>query len=139
MYDWAVVFSILLFAFAIGLAIWLLIRSIVLWYFRINRIVELLEQIERNTRSGLREAYGQLQGEEEYYFRNGVRVTSKRLIVPPHEWHISQFQPVRVQSFGSKYRIYLLDKSGRQIHHLESDSEERIYLIADAINKAIKQ
>lgn len=41
-------------AFFVGffflLAAFLILREIILWYFRINRIVELLEKIEENTR-----------------------------------------------------------------------------------------
>lgn len=39
----------------ISLLIWWLVRGLVLWYFRVNEIVDLLAQIERNTRSMPRE------------------------------------------------------------------------------------
>lgn len=95
-------------------------------------------QIEQNTRS--RQASGQAPQavEEEYYSHNGVIVTDKRLVVPPHEWLIEQFQPVKVESARGKYRIDLLDKTGKQVHYLESDNQERIQLIAEAINKALQ-
>ena len=128
----------LIVALAVILFIWLVIRGIVLWYFRINRIVELLEQIERNTRPDLQTTRERLDNEEEYYSRNDVRITNKRIIIPPNEWQIGQFQPVKVESTKGKYRINLFDKSGREIHYLESDNEERINLIAEAINKAVK-
>ena len=69
-------------ALAVILFIWLVIRGIVLWYFRINRIVELLEQIERNTRPDLQTTRERLDNEEEYYSRNDVRITNKRIIIP---------------------------------------------------------
>jgi uncharacterized membrane protein YeaQ/YmgE (transglycosylase-associated protein family) len=95
-------------------------------------------QIERNTRSS-RQASGEAieVAEEEYHSQNGVIVTNKRLILPSNEWFIDQFQPVKVEPFDGKYRINLLDKSGRRVHHLNSDSQERLQLIAAAINKAL--
>lgn len=47
-----VAFGILL---GINLLIWWMIRGLVLWYFRINEIVDLLAQIERKTRYSLDE------------------------------------------------------------------------------------
>jgi hypothetical protein len=74
-------------------------------------------QIEQNTRSSGSLAQEMLAPtEEEYYARNGVLVTNKRLVVPPDEWLIEQFQPVQVTSHRDKYRIELYDQSGRHIH-----------------------
>lgn len=129
-----VAFGILL---GISLLIWWMIRGLVLWYFRINEIVDLLAQIERNTRSGLKDANGWSGDEEELYSRNNVRVTNKRLIVPPNEWPLEQFRPVQVEMVKGRYRIDLIDKNGYQFHYLESDSKERSDLIAEAINKAL--
>lgn len=75
--------------------------------------------------------------ETEYYSRAGVRVTNKRLVVPPNTWSIAMFQTTQVEKHGGKFIIRLLDRSGQQVHFLESDNEERIHLIADAINKAL--
>jgi len=129
-----IAFGILL---GISLLIWWMIRGLVLWYFRINEIVNLLEQIERNTRSGHKEANGLGNDEEELYSRNNVRVTNKRLIIPPNEWQLEQFLPVQVEIVKGKYRVNLIDKTGYQVHYLESESKERIDLIAATINKVL--
>ncbi len=75
--------------------------------------------------------------EQEYFSRNGVVITSTRLVVPPHRWPIALFQPVRVEYSGGTHKIVLFDKTGQQIHVLESDSQERLLLIAEAINQAL--
>ncbi len=38
-----------LFIFLLGLGLFLLIRGIVIWYFKINKIIQLLEDIKDNT------------------------------------------------------------------------------------------
>jgi len=76
---------------------------------------------------------------EKFYFSHrGVLVTNRRLVVPPYEWSTDLFRPVKVELLRGTYRINLLDKSGRQIHYLESDSQERINAIAKAINTALE-
>ena len=49
-----VAFGILI---GISLLIWWMSRGLVLWYFRIDEIVELLEKIERNTRPDPKAVY----------------------------------------------------------------------------------
>lgn len=75
--------------------------------------------------------------ETEYYSSNGVQVTNKRLIILPDTWPIGIFQTTKVERQGRKLTLRLLDKSGRQVQLLESDNEDRINLISDAINRAI--
>jgi len=43
-----------LFSILVMILIFLLFRSIVLWYWRLNEIAELLKQIEKNTRKEIR-------------------------------------------------------------------------------------
>lgn len=125
--------------------IFLLIRAIVLWYFRIDRIVVLLEQIENNTRAAAnatRKHVGDenidVGDEEEFYSKNDVRVTNKRLTIASNEWPIDKFRPVQVERHKEKFRINLLDKTGQQVHYLESENQLRINLIAKAINTAME-
>lgn len=61
--GFAVAFAILL---GISLFIWWMIRGLVLWYFRIDEIVGLLEQIERNTRSSSKNVNFQTGSKEAY-------------------------------------------------------------------------
>ncbi len=76
--------------------------------------------------------------EVEFYSKYGVKVTSQYLIVPPHTWPISLFQPVRPEHSGGKHFVRLLDRNnGQQVHQIESDNAERIQLIAEAINHAL--
>lgn len=113
----------------VAILIWLAIRSIVLWYFRIDRIVELLEQIEYNTRSAIKE--------EVYYSRDNVLVTSGRVSIPPKEWLIAELRPVKVESSKGRFKIRLLARDGRQVHEIDSESEEKVRLFAAAINRAL--
>lgn len=74
-------FIVLIFAFGlllgISLLIWWVIRGLVLWYFRINEIVDLLEQIARNTRSGSKEAYTEAINKTVTHLSSSVTVPSK--------------------------------------------------------------
>lgn len=45
-FDYSSFFLILFF----GIVLFIVIRELVVWYFKINRIVDLLEDIEENTR-----------------------------------------------------------------------------------------
>lgn len=133
---------LLIFLFIL-FVLFMIIRGLILWYWRINRIVHLLEQIERNTQPSKRVVSQSFNGDEEeeteLFSTENIRITNKRLIVPPHEWGIAQFQPVKVEFAGGSYRIDLLDVHGNRIHYLNSDNKERIDLIAEAINKAVGQ
>lgn len=141
--DFGNVFITLLIFLAVLFVVFMIVRGLILWYWRINHIVHLLEQIERNTRPGQSVAYesapGSKEEEVELYASETIRITNKRLIVPPNEWRIEQFQPVKVEIFGGSYRINLLDRNGTRVHHLNSDDKERINLVAEAINKALGQ
>lgn len=117
-----------IFFLAIGILIWLVIRGIVLWYFKLDRIVELLEQIETNTRTVIKE--------DVYFSQNGIVVTSGRVVVPPKSWMISELQPVRVEPSKGKFLVRLLDRDGRQLHEVNADAEEKVRLFAAAINRA---
>jgi hypothetical protein len=49
--EWALISFIIVVVIAV--ALFLLFRAIVLWYWRIDRIIELLEQIAQGTRGSL--------------------------------------------------------------------------------------
>jgi hypothetical protein len=144
--DFGNVFITLLIFLVVLFVLFMIVRGLILWYWRINHIVHLLEQIERNTRPGQRVAYESAEPDQaneeeevELYSSETIRITNKHLIVPPHEWRIEQFQPVKVEIAGGSYRINLLDRNGKRVHHLNSDDQERINLVAEAINKALGQ
>lgn len=119
----------LVVALLVAILIWLAIRSVVLWYFKISRIVELLEQIERNTRTVMKETV--------YYSENEVLVTSERVVIPPHEWKVTQLRPVKIEIINDEFTVKLLAKDGRQLHEVNTDNEDKVRLFAGAINKAL--
>ncbi len=75
--------------------------------------------------------------EVELFSSKGIKVTNQSVVVPPNTWSVQQMQLVQPEYSGGKHIIRLVDRSGRQLHQLESDSAERIQQIAGAINNAI--
>lgn len=125
----------LLYGFAgtlfIAVLLFVIFRSFTLWYFKIDVIVDLLTRIELNTRQVA------VSSETIVYDEDGVVVTNRRLVVPPDEWAVKMFRPVRVEGGNGKFIIKLFNTKGEQVHFLKSDDSEMASEVAAAINKAI--
>ena len=125
----------LLYGFAgtllIAVLLFVIFRSFTLWYFKIDVIVDLLTKIELNTRQVA------VSSETIVYDEDGVVVTNRRLVVPPDEWAVKMFRPVRVEGGNGKFIIKLFNTKGEQVHFLKSDDSEMASEVAAAINKAI--
>jgi len=111
--------------------LFVIFRSFTLWYFKIDTVIDLLAAIELNTRQVA------VSGETVVYDEDGVVVTNRRLVVPPDEWAVKMFKPVRVEGGNGKFIIRLFNVKGEQVHFLKSDDSERASEVAAAINKAI--
>lgn len=127
--------AVVLFGIVVTLIIvvllFVILRSFTLWYFKIDVIVDLLAKIELNTRQVA------VSSETIVYDEDGVVVTNRRLVVPPDEWAVKMFRPVRVEGGNGKFIIRLINAKGEQVHFLKSDDSERASEVAAAINKAI--
>ena len=125
----------LLYGFAgtlfIAVLLFVIFRSFTIWYFKIDVIVDLLTRIELNTRQVA------VSSETIVYDEDGVVVTNRRLVVPPDEWAVKMFRPVRVEGGNGKFIIKLFNTKGEQVHFLKSDDSEMASEVAAAINKAI--
>lgn len=125
----------LLYGFAgtllIVVLLFVIFRGFTLWYFKIDVIVDLLTRIELNTRQVA------VSSETIVYDEDGVVVTNRRLVVPPDEWAVKMFRPVRVEGGNGKFIIKLFNTKGEQVHFLKSDDSEMASEVAAAINKAI--
>ena len=125
----------LLYGFAgtlfIAVLLFVIFRSFTLWYFKIDVIVDLLTRIELNTRQVA------VSSETIVYDEDGVVVTNRRLVVPPDEWAVKMFRPVRVEGGNGKFIIKLFNTKGEQVHFLKSDDSEMASEVVAAINNAI--
>lgn len=141
MSNFVVVGGILLLSFFV----FLVGRAIVLWYFKIDKIVELLTAIEQNARklaSGNattpmppRSASGD---REVVVFDDGsTYISNWRVTIDGQSWRTSQLQNVKVENAGSELQFLLKDLGGNQLLVVTSDDSAHIERIADAVNRAV--
>lgn len=141
MSNFVVVGGILLFSFFV----FLVGRAIVLWYFKIDKIVELLTAIERNTRKMANESATVVapplstvdDREVVMLDDNKTYVSNWRVIVDGQTWRTGQLQKVKVDNVGDEPQFTLKDLAGNQLLVVTSDDSAYVARIADAVNRAV--
>lgn len=67
-----------------GALFFLATREIIAWYWKINKIIRILERIERNTRKeGVK--YPDDEFDEEYFRRNGIKIPGENTVIAKTE------------------------------------------------------